>query len=91
MLAGTAWTLVFSPCVSCACLPLELLCTKDLVDMVQVIFGRGPMGVMRRGGVTTACRLGGACGGTSLAAGGPESCDASRLVESAVRKARGRV
>lgn len=59
--------------------------------MVQVVFGRGPMGVMQRGGVKAACRLGGACGGTSLATGGPESCGTSRLVKSAMRKARGRV
>lgn len=91
MLTGTARTPFFHHVVSCACLPLELLSTEDLVDMVQVVFGRGPMGVMRRGGVKAACRLGGACGGTSLATGGPESCSTSRLVKSAMRKARGRV
>lgn len=46
MLTGTAWTPFFHHIVSCACLPLELFCTEDLVDMVQVVFGRGPMGVM---------------------------------------------
>lgn len=45
------------------------------------------MGVVGRRGIKATRRL----GGTSLATGGAEGCPATRLVKSAVRKARRRV
>lgn len=82
MLPGAPGAPLLDHVVACPRLSLELLCTEDLVDVVQAVFGGlGPVGVVWRGGIIVqAAALGRRVVSTMREAGGRGRVEQRRVV-----------